>query len=235
MRLPSEASITPYVLQEGVERYDRLVARLRFDGADTESKQANSVAPIDSETKEGVEPDAWKEELKLVTFKLEAQLEEARQATDAARSECAAEFARNLEAERERISNFWNKFERERAHYFVTAESEVVKLALAIAAHILQREARLDPMLLKGVVRVELERIRDAGAVKMRVPASEIEMWTKTLEGIRDTSLQLIGDERLSSGDCVLESNAGCMNLGVASQLNEIERGFFDLLEKKPA
>ena len=37
------------------------------------------------------------------------------------------------------------EFRRERSRYFAGVEAEVVKLALAIAARVLHREAKLDP------------------------------------------------------------------------------------------
>jgi flagellar assembly protein FliH len=47
--------------------------------------------------------------------------------------------------------------------------------------------------------------------------------------------LKLVGDERLGVGECVLETNVGRVELGVSAQLEEIERGFFDLLQQRPA
>ena len=47
--------------------------------------------------------------------------------------------------------------------------------------------------------------------------------------------LQIVGDERLRAGECVLETNVGKVELGVSAQLEEIERGFFDLMQQRPA
>ncbi len=239
MRSQSKTSVKlqPYVLEEGTGCQNRSVARLKFDDVNIASSHASNpsvTAPIEFG---GVtaESDLLKEELRIAILKLETQLEDARKTADAVRMECSAELAHNLDLEQKRFLDFLAKFERERTHYFATAETEIVKLSLAIAAHVLQREAKLDPLLLRGVVRVELERIQDAGAVQVRVPAGEVEIWKNVLDGVRSSSLQLIGDEQLDPGDCLLDSNAGQLNLSVKSQLHEIERGFFDLLEKKPA
>ena len=35
-------------------------------------------------------------------------------------------------------------------------------------------------------------------------------------------------------GECVMETSVGRVELGVAVQLEEIEKGFFDLLQKRP-
>jgi flagellar assembly protein FliH len=47
--------------------------------------------------------------------------------------------------------------------------------------------------------------------------------------------VELVADEDLHSGDCVLETHVGQVELGVSAQLEEIERGFFDLLDQRPA
>jgi len=45
----------------------------------------------------------------------------------------------------------------------------------------------------------------------------------------------VIGDPKIDQNECVLETVAGRAELGVKAQLKEIERGFFDLLEQRPA
>ena len=37
-----------------------------------------------------------------------------------------------------------------------------------------------------------------------------------------------------SAGECVLETRVGTVELGVKAQLEEIEKGFFDLLQQRP-
>jgi hypothetical protein len=37
----------------------------------------------------------------------------------------------------------------------------------------------------------------------------------------------------MNPGECVLEAHPGSVDLGVRAQLEEIERGFFDLLEQR--
>jgi flagellar assembly protein FliH len=60
-------------------------------------------------------------------------------------------------------------------------------------------------------------------------------MWRKVFVTSPESSLQVVGDERLSAGECVLDTNVGRVELGVSAQLEEIERGFFDLMEQRPA
>jgi flagellar assembly protein FliH len=90
-------------------------------------------------------------------------------------------------------------------------------------------------MLLTGVVRVALEKVAEDSTTILRVPADEIEAWKEVFVGGQESSVQVLGDERLSAGECALDTNVGRVELGVSAQLEEIERGFFDLMQQRPA
>jgi flagellar assembly protein FliH len=138
--------------------------------------------------------------------------------------------------EREGVLRTCEQFGRERARYFAGVEAEVVKLALAIAARVLHREAKLDPLLLSAAVRVALEKVAEDSATVLRVPAGEMELWRGVFSAqASQCSVQVVGDERLDGGECVLDTNVGRVELGVSAQLSEIEGGFFDLLQQRPA
>jgi flagellar assembly protein FliH len=89
--------------------------------------------------------------------------QEGRQAEreEQAASQAAAEQQRTRQA-----AGLIESFTLERDRYLQTVEQEVVKLALAVAARILRREAQMDPLLLSGAVRVALGQLSalDAGA-----------------------------------------------------------------------
>lgn len=59
-------------------------------------------------------------------------------------------------------------------------------------------------------------------------------MWRENLRREAGAEVQLQEEEALRPGECILETNAGRVDLGVKAQLVEIERGFFDLLAKRP-
>jgi flagellar assembly protein FliH len=124
----------------------------------------------------------------------------------------------------------------ERQSYFHNVEGEVVRLALAIAARVLHREAHLDPLLLAGAVRVALEKLGDSSHVVMRVPPREVEPWKEFFQTGANLRIQpgILEDPSLSSGECLLATELGTIELGVRAQLEEIENGFFDLLDRRP-
>ncbi len=161
-------------------------------------------------------------------------LEARREAKIEARADWAIELEDRITAERERVVATCTEFGKERASYFTSVEGEVVRLALAIAARVLHREAKLDPLLLGAVVRMALEKVAEDSSAVLHVPTSEADAWRAMLIENGQPAVTVIGEERMGSADCVLETSVGRVELGVVAQLEEIEKGFFDLLQQRP-
>lgn len=179
---------------------------------------------------------ALKDQMQRQTQQTAAEIETAEwKARAAARMDWEEELDSRLALERARVAHACYAFAKERTSYFAEVEKEVVKLALAIAARILHREASLDPLLLTATVRVALEKVSDSSTTILRVPPAEIEGWQTMFATGTKPVVELVADERLQSGDCVLETHVGRVELGVGAQLEEIEKGFFDLLQQRPA
>lgn len=185
----------------------------------------------------------WEERLRALQIEMEERSRTYERELQAARVEaCEAgrvsernEQAMRLEAAGTALANALKAFARDRDRYLAQVEREVVKLALSIAARVLRRESLMDPLLLSGAVRVALGQLAETTEVRLKVPAADHAMWTEMLRLMPNLPLQpeVIADEALTTGDCQLESQMGSVDLGVKSQLAEIERGFFDLLERR--
>lgn len=160
--------------------------------------------------------------------------EQGRQQGEAqARSAVQAE----LVAERDALRRAIGKFKEDQAGYFARIESDVVHLALAIAKKILHREAQMDPLLLTGMVHVALEKLDAGTRVRMRTHPSDIQLWTEYFaqQPALAAQIELAGDPALRRGECVLETESGRTQLSLDGQLQEIEQGFLDLLDQRPA
>jgi flagellar assembly protein FliH len=165
-----------------------------------------------------------------------AELETARaEAREAGRRSERGEQAEQIVQMSQALRAGLAEFAAGRDRYLAQVEREVVKLALAIAARILHREAEMDPLLLAGAVKVALGQLSDATEVRLKVPAAEEPMWSDLLRATPDlpVSPKIVADGALAAGECLLETQLGSVDLGVRSQLAEIERGFFDLLEQR--
>jgi flagellar assembly protein FliH len=173
-------------------------------------------------------------ELEARSRNFEAGIHSARiEAQEAGRNSERSEHASRVAMAAQALTAALEDFIASRDYYLAQVEQEVVRLALAIAARILHREALMDPLLLAGAVRVALGQLADTTEVCLKVPASEHEMWREMLHLMPNLPLhpKLFEDDALTTGECLLETQLGSVDLGVRSQLAEIERGFFDLLE----
>ena len=145
-----------------------------------------------------------------------------------------------FEADRARLhgqaAGLAGEFAAERELYFQQVEHEVVRLALAIAARVLRREALMDPLLLTGAVRVALGQLSETTAVRLRVPAEDEHLWREALALMPGLPLRpkVIADTRMGLGECRMETELGAADLGLWAQLGEIERGFFDRVGTGP-
>jgi flagellar assembly protein FliH len=154
-------------------------------------------------------------------------VQEGRQAErEAQASRMAAEEA----ARKQQLGVLVARFSEASDRFLHAVEQEVVKLALAVAARILRREAQMDPLLLTGAVRVALGQLAASSEVRLEVPAKDASLWSETIALLPRLAVKPIVTpvEGMRLGDCVIESKAGTVDLGVRSQLAEIERGFFD-------
>jgi flagellar assembly protein FliH len=235
----NDPAASPVRLFQRDRQANRVVSRLEFRAAREPAVEATTTMESESESAETElrlkeEMAALDARFQSQTERMLLQIEEARiEAKSEARRDWEEEFETKLVMEQKRVSQICEQFGRERTKYFADIEAEVVKLALAIAARVLHREAKLDPLLLVGVVRVALDKVADNSVTTLRVPSEEVIRWQGVFAA--NSSVQVIGDERLTSGDCVLDTSVGKVELGVNVQLSEIENGFFDLLQQRPA
>jgi len=129
-----------------------------------------------------------------------------------------------------------NEFARERSSYYRRVEGEVVQLALAIARKILHREAQLDPQALAGIVRVTLEKLDAGTRIDLHVHPQEAADWRHyfacQMEG--PPVPEVHEDPALPTGECRIVTSLGSTEIGIQSQLKEIETGLLDLLAERP-
>jgi flagellar assembly protein FliH len=209
------------------------VARLDFETI--EEVEANRLHE-DSTSMLKAEIAALQEQLRHQAEALPGKLDEAKRLTRVlARKDWEQEMEQRMAEDRAMVLRACEDFARERTRYFAAVEGQVVKLALAIAARVLHREARMDPLLLSGAVRVALEKVDEESETRLRVPMNEVAMWSAEFEAAGDVAVQVVGDAGMARGECVLETSVGTVELGIEAQLGEIERGFFDLMQRRPA
>lgn len=151
-------------------------------------------------------------------------------------SNARAEYEMAVAALRSQVAKAVGDFAAERESYFHRVEQEVVQLTLAIARKILRREAQVDPLLLTGVLRVALEKLNAGTSSRLRANPADVHIWREYFMQTREKfpTPELIGDPELEPFRCVLETDLGTTEIGLDTQLKEIEQGFLDLLSQRP-
>jgi flagellar assembly protein FliH len=137
---------------------------------------------------------------------------------------------------REQINHALQQFALERQSYYRRIESEVVALALAVARKILHREVQIDPHALAGIVRVTLEKLDTGTKISLRVHPQEAAEWRHYFACRVETTAapDILEDSTVIPGECRIETSIGTTEVGIESQLKEIETGLFDLLAERP-
>jgi flagellar assembly protein FliH len=108
------------------------------------------------------------------------------------------------------------------------AEPELVRLSLAIARRILRRELSVDPESLLGLVKAGLDKVESSEVHRVRVHPEHASILAGLLEGAA-RRVEIASDPGLPVGAVIFETTRGSLDVGLETQLKEIERGFADI------
>ncbi len=167
-------------------------------------------------------------ETEISRMVLEARAEGLREGEKSAKAALEAE----AQETRKKLAQLLTDFQRECEEYYSKVEAEIAKLALSIAAKILHREAQVDPMMVAGIVKVAVQKMQQNTKVSVRVRPEDAAKWKAFFSA--NANMQIVEDASLQPMGCVLETEAGSAVMSVDAQLQEIEKGFFDLLAQRP-
>jgi flagellar assembly protein FliH len=145
-------------------------------------------------------------------------------------------LGKQLESERATIAATVQGFEKQMSGYYARVEVELVHLALGIATKILHREAQVDRMVVAGLVKVTLEKLQQGTHVTVHVRPEQVTPWIQYFQEnmAGRIHVDVKADASLAANNCILETELGTTELGIETQLKEIEKGFFDLLAQRP-
>lgn len=113
------------------------------------------------------------------------------------------------------------------------AEEDVVRLSLGIARRILHRELSIDPEALLGVIHVALSKFEARELHRVLVSTEDHPAVAAALQLLKlPRRVEVIADPTLERGAAFFETVKGTLDASVDTQLDEIERGFLDVLGK---
>lgn len=114
------------------------------------------------------------------------------------------------------------------------AEQDLVALSIAVARRILKRELQVDPEAILGLVKVATEKLALREVQTIRVHPEDVPAIRSHLEAIGPSvPVEVKADPALERGALLFETARGTMDAGLETQLQQIERGFADILERQ--
>jgi flagellar assembly protein FliH len=131
----------------------------------------------------------------------------------------------------ERLVRSVEELSKSKARFRAEVEDDAVKLALAIARKVLNRELASDPEALVGLARVALDKLNLRELQRVRVHPGD----AKAIERLLTASacpkrVEVVSDGTLERGAAIFEAERGTLDASVTTQLGEIERGLADML-----
>lgn len=140
-------------------------------------------------------------------------------------------LAANVNAEIGRLKQLTNQVLGSAPALRKQAEADLVRLAIAIARRILHREIAVDSEALLGLTKAALSKIDQREIHKIRTHPDNVPLLQRVLEqGRSHGRIEISGDARLDRGALVIETARGQLDASVETHLEEIERGFTDLM-----
>ena len=140
--------------------------------------------------------------------------------------------AMELQPVMDRLSRSLAELASVRSRVRKTAESDLLKLAIAVARRVLHRELTLDPGSIEGLIRVALEKLESRELCRVRVHPDQEPVIRTLLARFSAAPVELIPDPTLQCGDVLFETAHGTLDGSIEAQLQEIERGFADRLRR---
>lgn len=113
-------------------------------------------------------------------------------------------------------------------------EQEMIKLVLAIARRVIQKEVSTDEKIILAMIQSALKYIADQGEIRVKLNPSDLEYASQhkgeIMEGVRQVIFE--GDEGISRGDAIIESNRGVIDCGIEKHLQEVEEALKTQVEE---
>lgn len=110
-------------------------------------------------------------------------------------------------------------------------EEDLIRLAIAVARRVLHRELTIDSTALSGLIRAAFDKVDSRQILHIRTDPASLKVVEQVVSAMDTASgMRVVPDPALRSGSLILEFPKGELDASVETQLNEIERGFIDVV-----
>lgn len=171
----------------------------------------------------------------------ELQLRHRRELEDTVqrtRVECEAKAQSLLQSEVEpwlkRMAKSIEDIATVKQRYLAESEDQLVRLAVAVARRILYREIQVDTEALFGLIHAATQRAELRELNRILLNPKDHQALLPHLERLQlPPRVEILSDSGLERGALLLESTSGVLDASIQAQLDEVERGFIDLLGRR--
>ena len=160
------------------------------------------------------------------------------EAVNRTRAECESRAQTRVQQEIEpwlkRMAQSIDDMATIKQRYLAESEEQLVRLAVAIARRILYREIQVDGEALMGLIHAATQQSQMRELNRILLNPSDLEALRPHLDRLRlPPRVEVVADTGLERGALMLESTSGILDASIQAQLDEVERGFVDLLGKR--
>ena len=122
-----------------------------------------------------------------------------------------------------------------RKRFRAEVEEDTVKLAIAIARRVLHRELATDPEAILGLVIAAFQKLNARETQRLRLSPADAALVQEHRPRFQfPQALEISADPSLAPASAIFETSRGELDASVDTQLSEIERGFADLVKRRP-
>jgi flagellar assembly protein FliH len=162
---------------------------------------------------------------------LEAAVQRARQECD---SRAQLLLQNEVEPWLKRMAQSIEDIATVKKRYLEESEEQLVRLAVAIARRILYREIQVDTEALFGLIHAATQRSELRELNRILLNPKDHQALLPHLERLQlPPRVEIVSDSALERGALLLESTSGILDASIQAQLDEVERGFIDLLGRR--
>ena len=185
-----------------------------------------------SQTPKG--PAQQQDRIQEVEREMEQRTKQAHQQGYAAGQAAGAQQAsQELEPVLARIARSIEELSALRRKIRGEVEEDAVRLAIAVSRKIMYREITVDADALLGLVKAAFQRVDAREIQRLRVHPDDAAGLQRNLHADGMPSrLEISADPSLERGAVILETTRGNLDASIGTQLQEIERGFLDVVKR---
>ena len=173
-----------------------------------------------------------KAELQRVSGDAERRIQEAlTQGRQEGSEEARQALGNQLESELAKIRQMMQELSATGPRIRHQAEEDLVRLAVAIARRILHREITVDIDAMTGLVKAAFAKLETREIQQVRTDPDNFELVQRVIHGTgAPKSIKILPDPTLRAGSLIVDTVRGHLDASVETQLEEIQRGFIDIV-----